>query len=403
MLDYEFLPDLVVPSSTKMILLVMDGLGGLPHPETGLTELETAHTPDLDSLARESLCGLVHPVAPGITPGSGPGHLALFGYDPLRYSIGRGVLAAIGSGVDLAPHDLAARVNFCTLEDGIIVDRRAGRISTEQNRRLCDKLKGIDLGVVEARIYPEKEHRAALVFRGPDLSEEVTDTDPQRNGLAPLPCKASAGAGAGAGNTAELVNSYLDKASEILAGETPANMIITRGFSKLPRLPSLYELHGIRALGIANYPMYRAVAQLVGMEVPDVGDSFSDKVDLLERSWGRSDYFFLHYKHTDSAGEDGDFRGKVKYIEEVEAQIPRIRALQPDVLAVTGDHSTPALLKSHSWHPCPVLLNSRWERHDDVQSFGERACIHGGLGIFNAVQLMPMMLANALRLKKFGA
>jgi 2,3-bisphosphoglycerate-independent phosphoglycerate mutase len=403
MMDYGFLCDLVAPSSTKMVLLVMDGLGGLPHPETGLSELETARTPHLDSLARASICGLVHPVAPGITPGSGPGHLALFGYDPFRYGIGRGVLAAIGSGVDLAPDDLAARVNFCTIKDDVIADRRAGRISTEENSRLCAKLKGIVLGEVKASIYPEKEHRAALVFSGLDLSEEVTDTDPQRSGLAPLPCKAKPGAGAGARKTAELVNSYLDKASEILAAESPANMIITRGFSKLPLLPDFNELHGVKAMGIANYPMYRAVAKLVGMEVPEVGDPFSQKVALLERNWERYDYFFIHYKHTDSAGEDGDFRAKVEYIEEVEAEIPSIRALQPDVLAVTGDHSTPALLKSHSWHPCPILLHSSWERYDEVESFGESACARGGLGIFRAIELMPMMLANALRLKKFGA
>jgi 2,3-bisphosphoglycerate-independent phosphoglycerate mutase len=402
-LDYAILSGLVAPSDTKMVLLVMDGLGGLPDPETGLTELETAHTPNLDRLASESICGLVHPVAPGITPGSGPGHLALFGYDPLRYGIGRGVLAAIGSGVGLAPDDLAARVNFCTIEDGIVVDRRAGRISSEENRRLCEKLGDIDLGEVDAAIYPEKEHRAALVFRGPGLSEKVTDTDPQRNGQAPLNCKPLPGAGDDAHKTAELVNTYLDRAAEILAEESPANMIITRGFSKLPRIPHFKELHGVRALGIANYPMYRAVAELVGMEVPEVGDKFSQKVDLLERNWDGYDYFFIHYKHTDSSGEDGDFKGKVGHIEEVEAQIPRVRELRPDVLAVTGDHSTPALLASHSWHPCPIILHSRWERKDDVASFGERACAHGGLGVFHAIEVMPMMLANALRLKKFGA
>lgn len=403
MADYGFLSELVAPSTTKMVLLVMDGLGGLPHPETGMTELESARTPNLDSLARASICGLVHPVAPGITPGSGPGHLALFGYDPLRYGIGRGVLAAIGSGVDLAPDDLAARVNFCTVKDGVITDRRAGRISSEENGRLCEKLKGIELGEARVAIYPEKEHRAALVFTGRDLSAEVTDTDPQRSGLAPLPCEAKPGAGAKARKTAELVNSYLEKASEILADESPANMIITRGFSKLPDLPDFKELHGVKALGIANYPMYRAVAKLVGMEVPEVGDPFAQKVALLEGKWEEYDYFFIHYKHSDSAGEDGDFQAKVSCIQEVEAEIPRIRALQPDVFAVTGDHSTPALLASHSWHPCPVLLHSQWERHDEVESFGERACARGGLGIFHAVELMPMMLANALRLKKFGA
>lgn len=403
MSDMEFLSKLITASTSRMVILVMDGLGGLPQPDTGLTELETARTPNLDSLARESMCGLIHSIGPGITPGSGPAHLALFGYDPVRYEVGRGVLSALGVGIDLGTNDLASRVNFCTVENGVITDRRAGRISTEENARLCEKLAGITIAGVEAVIKPEKEHRAALVFRGTGLSDLITDTDPQRTGLAPLRCRALPGGGEDAARTAATVNDYLDKAAEVLARERPANMIITRGFAKHPNLPKITELYSIRAGAVATYPMYRAVARLVGMEIIDTGPSLPDQLDALQGAWEGYDYFFIHYKHTDSRGEDGDFDAKVACIEEVDAQIPRLVKLNPDVLAVTGDHSTPALLKGHSWHPSPLLLRSRWERRDDVDSFGESACARGGLGIFPAVQLMPLMLANAQRLNKFGA
>jgi len=402
-MDIDLLSTLVTASDTRMVLLVIDGLGGLPHPETGLTELETATTPNLDSLARDSICGLIHPVGPGITPGSGPGHLALFGYDPLGCEVGRGVLSALGVGIKLSPEDLAARVNFCTVEGGRVVDRRAGRISTEENERLCQKLGNISLDGVKVTVRTEKEHRAALVFHGSGLSDRITDTDPQRDGLPLEPCRAEEGAGAEAEITAELVNSYLEKAAEVLADEHPANMIITRGFSKLPDLPKITDLYRIRAGAIATYPMYRAVARLVGMKLVDTGGTFTEEIDALRNSWEEFDYFFVHYKYTDSRGEDGDFDAKVKCIEEVDVEIPRILELDPDVLVVTGDHSTPALLKMHSWHPSPLLLRSRWERKDPVEVFGEGACARGGLGIFQARHLMGLMLANALRLNKYGA
>jgi 2,3-bisphosphoglycerate-independent phosphoglycerate mutase len=386
--DMEILSRLSTATSSKMMLLVMDGLGGLPHPGTGLTELETARTPNLDAVAGDAICGLVHAIAPGITPGSGPAHLALFGYDPIRYDVGRGVLSALGVGIDLGPEDLAARVNFCTMEDGVITDRRAGRISTEENSRLCEKLAGINIEGVRASIKPEKEHRAALVLHGTGLSDDITDTDPQRDGSAPLPCRAFPETGVEAERT---------------AAEHPANFIITRGFAKLPSMPKIPELYGISAGAVATYPMYRAVARLVGMEPADTGPTLSDEIDALSAFWDMHDYFFLHYKYTDSRGEDGNFDAKVECIEEVDAHIPSILELDPDVLVITGDHSTPALLKSHSWHPSPLLLRSRWERRDDVDVFGETACAHGGLGIFYATDVMPLMLANAQRLKKFGA
>jgi len=400
----NFLSDLAIELDTKMVLIVMDGLGGLPHPDTGLTELETAHTPNLDAIARESACGLTIPIALGITPGSGPAHLALFGYGPVEFSIGRGALAATGAGIELGPDDVAARVNFCTVEAGRVVDRRAGRIATEVNARLCEKLNAMALpGGLTARIVPEKDYRAALVFSGPGLSDKLADTDPQRVGLEPLECRPLPGAGPEAASTAETVNEYVREAARVLADEQPANMILLRGFSKLPHLPRVTELYRMRATGIASYPMYRALARLVGMNVIEAADPFEEKVEALAGAWSDSDYFYVHHKPTDSSGEDGDFERKVKAIEEVDAGMPGVLALEPDVLVVTGDHSTPAIMKSHSWHPLPLVLRSRWERTDAVQSFGETACAAGALGIFPARDLMALMLANAGRLEKFGA
>jgi 2,3-bisphosphoglycerate-independent phosphoglycerate mutase len=401
--DMALISELATAATTKMVLLVMDGLGGLPHPDSGLTELEAARTPNLDALARESACGLMHSISRGVTPGSGPAHMSLFGYDPVRFEVGRGVLSALGVGMELGPDDLAARVNFCTVEGGVITDRRAGRISTETNTLLCEKLSGIRQQGVVVEIRPEKEHRAALVFHGEGLSELVTDTDPQRTGLAPLRCEAIPEGGEAAERTAALVNAYLDKAAEALAGEHPANMILTRGFAKLPDIPHITDLYSMRAGAVATYPMYRAVAKLVGMDIIETGATFSDQIDALHGAWEGYDFFFVHYKYTDSRGEDADYDAKVTCIEEVDGIIPRLLGLKPDVLAVTGDHSTPAILGGHSWHPSPLLLRSHWERCDGVEAFGETACLRGALGIFPATDLMPLMLANAQRLNKFGA
>lgn len=403
MVDMAFLSELTTHSDAKMVLFVIDGLGGIPNPDTGLTELETADAPNMDKLARHGICGLIYPVGIGITPGSGPGHLALFGYDPVLHEVGRGVLSAMGVGIDLGPEDIAARVNFCTVEDGVITDRRAGRISTEENARLCAKIGNITLGRVEAEIKPEKEHRAALVFHGLHLSDQVTDTDPQRVGEPPLKCELLPRGGPEAKRTATIINEYIDKVAEILADEHPANMIITRGFAKHPNLPKMTELYSLKAAGIATYPMYRAVARLVGMDLIDTGPTFADEIDALRGVWDKYDFFFLHYKATDSRGEDGDFDAKVEAIQDIDAEIPRLMKLKPDVLAITGDHSTPAVLKMHSWHPSPLLFLSKWERQDKVEMFGETACARGALGRFYGVDLMALMLANAMKLDKFGA
>lgn len=401
-MDFEIIRELVEPADTKIVLMVLDGLGGLPSERGGATELEAAETPVLDRLATDGICGLHQPVAPGITPGSGPSHLALFGYDPLRYDVGRGVLSALGIDFDLKRNDVAARGNFCTLDDqGRVVDRRAGRIPTEMNRDLCERLREIELPGVELFVETVKEYRLLLVLRGEGLSGELADTDPQETGEQPLhpePLSAEAE------KTAGLVTEFLDQARRILTDHHPANMVLLRGFSKPPEWPSFEQVFGLRAAAIAAYPMYRGVAKLVGMDVLAGGPSVEEELQTLETHWDDYDYFFLHVKPTDSAGEDGDFGRKVQLIEEVDAQIPRLLKLEPDVLVVTGDHSTPSLLKYHSWHPVPVLLWSKYCRADSVNRFGERACMGGGLGPrIPAVDLMPLAMANALRLQKFGA
>lgn len=400
--DQAVISSLAIPSDTKIVLLVLDGLGGVPLQPGGMTELETANTPHLDALARDGICGLHDPIGPGITPGSGPSHLALFGYDPLQHQIGRGVLEALGIGFDLQAGDMAARGNFCTVDDaGLITDRRAGRISTEKSTELVGSLRSIELPDVQTFVEPVKEYRFVLVLRSENLTGPLTETDPQRLGIAPLPVKALRPE---AEHTAAEFNQWIAQARAILADHSPANMVTLRGLDKNPGLPSMKEVYGLRAAAIAAYPMYRGAARLVGMDVLPTGESVEEEMESLKTHWASYDFFFVHVKKIDSAGEDGDFDRKVSLIEQVDKVIgPTIQQLQPDVVVVTGDHSTPALLRSHSWHPVPVLLYSRHCRSDEVQHFSERECARGALGRFPATEIMPLALANALRLTKFGA
>lgn len=398
----SLMKELASQAETKIIMVVLDGLGGLPLSPEGPTELEAAQTPNLDRLAARSEVGLSTPIAPGITPGSGPGHLSLFGYDPLAYQIGRGVLEALGIGFELSPHDVAARGNFCSVdpETGVITDRRAGRIPTEKCVELVDKLREIRLPGVEVFVEPVKDYRFVLVLRGEDLADGLTETDPQKVGVPPLPVEATR---AEARATAELFNQWLARAREILAGERPANSANLRGLAQDPGLPKFPEVYGLRSGAVATYPMYRGVARLVGMEVLPTGESVADEIKTVAGHWEDFDFFFFHVKKTDSAGEDGNFELKVKLIEEFDALVPDLLALKPDVLFITGDHSTPAKWKNHSWHPLPVLFWSEYIRPDAVQSFGERACAAGGLGHLRHTDLMPLALAQAGRLVKFGA
>lgn len=399
--ELEWIHELAQPANTKILMLILDGLGGLPLTANGLTELEAAHTPNMDKLAREGICGLSEPVGAGITPGSGPGHLALFGYDPLKYVIGRGVLEALGIGFPLEKDDVAARGNFCTLDaEGRITDRRAGRIPTEKCRELVEILRQIRLPGVEVFVEPVQDYRFVLVLRGEGLSPHLSETDPQRLGVPPLPVHALSEE---ARSTADLVNRWVAEARKLLADQHPANGLTLRGFAKDPALPSMGEIYGLRCAAIATYPMYRGLAKLVGMDILKTGETVEDEVETLKANWAKYDFFYLHVKKTDSAGEDGDFDRKREIIEHVDTLVPEMMALNPDVVIVSGDHSTPALLKSHSWHPVPTILWSRYCRADDVDVFGERACARGALGVFPAKNIMRLAMANALRLTKYGA
>ena len=389
------------PNDSKIVLLVADGLGGLPLAPGGRTELETARTPNLDTCLREGICGLSIPVLPGITPGSGPGHLGLFGYDPLEYRIGRGILEALGINFQVGPRDVAIRGNFCTVDDqGVLTDRRAGRPATERCVEMCRKLAKIKVPGAEVFVEPVREHRLVVVFRGDNLGDKVNDTDPQQTGHKPLVAR---GEDPASENTARIANQFLAEAARVLRGEAPTNMVTLRGFARYPRIDTFQDVYGLRPAALAVYPMYKGLARLVGMDVLDAGATLADQMETLRRVWKDYDFFFLHFKYTDSTGEDGNFAAKVEMIERLDAEVPKVLALDPAVLIVTGDHSTPSKLRSHSWHPVPVLLWSQNCRPDGMVEFGESFCLRGGLGQIQAMYLLPLAMAHAGRLGKYGA
>jgi 2,3-bisphosphoglycerate-independent phosphoglycerate mutase len=392
--------ELAFTTDSKIVLLVCDGLGGLP--VGGRTELEAAKHPNLDEVARLGTCGVTDPVFMGITPGSGPAHLGLFGYDPVQYQLGRGIMEALGSEVEVGRNDVVARGNFATLKAGMVVDRRAGRLPTADNERLCARLntnlprqEG-----VEVALTPGKEHRFVARFRAEGLSDALSDADPQKDGNPRLQAAALKPE---AGRTAVIVNRFLDELTVFLKNEPAANTVLLRGFSKFPSIPHMADLYKLRPAAVANYPMYKGLAKLLGMDVLSVGAETADLFDALEREYANHDFFYVHYKKTDAAGEDGNFDKKVAAIEEVDRFIPRLLALKPDVLVVTSDHSTPALLHGHSWHPNPFVLVSPNAQPDDVSALTEADCARGALGRFRSIYAMPLMLANALKLKKYGA
>jgi len=396
----ELAKELTVQTDSKIVLLVIDGLGGLP--VRGKTELETAETNNLDRLALRGTCGLTDPVLMGVTPGSGPAHLGLFGYDPLRHQLGRGILEALGSDVEVKEGDLVARGNFATLRNGLITDRRAGRIPTGEGERLCGLLNAAFAGRTDPEITltAGKEHRFVVRFRTAGLADALTDADPQKDGKPPIP---TAPLAPEAAKAAAVVNAFLNDVIRILKAETVANAVLLRGFSVQPSIPSLPDLYKLRPAGIANYPMYKGLAKLLGMTTYKVGTETADLFAALEAHYAEHDFFYIHYKKTDAAGEDGAFSAKVRAIEEIDSFIPRIEALKPDVLVVTADHSTPALMHGHSWHPNPFLLVSPTALPDGTGVFTERECGGGLLGRFPSVNAMPLMLAHAGKLKKYGA
>jgi 2,3-bisphosphoglycerate-independent phosphoglycerate mutase len=400
MIDFPHINDICQSTPSKVLMLVVDGLGGVPHPESRLSELETARTTNLDRLASRSACGLTTPVLPGITPGSGPGHLSLFGYDPAKYLIGRGVLEALGIDVAMQEGDVAARGNFCTVDGaGNLVDRRAGRIRSEESTPLCLQLDQIEVPGLEVRIFPVQDYRFVALFRGQGLNELVTETDPQVVGVPPRRVEAL---DPEAKKTAAAANALVDGARELLSGREKANMVLLRGFSHPPKLPDFGQTYRLNPAAIAAYPMYRGLAEVVGMKVIPTGSTFQESIETLASHFQEHDFFYLHYKPADAAGEDGDFDAKVRALEALDGYIPTLLDLKPDVFVVAGDHATPSIQAGHSWHPVPLLIHSRLTLGEGVGAFHERAFATGSLGRIPATQMMFLALAHAGKLAKFG-
>lgn len=404
-MDIQILKTLINKNDSKIIYLIMDGLGGLAREAGGKTELETAKTPVFDKMAQKGVLAALDPIGQGMTPGSGPAHLSLFGYDPIENNVGRGILSALGVDFPITGRDVAARLNFCTIDNnGNVTDRRAGRIATEINEKLCarlmDEIKLSD--GIEFFLQTESEHRALLVIRGDGLGGNINDTDSQKTGVPPLEAK---GEDKDSEKTAKYVNEFLEKAREVLKNEHPANFILARGFAKHEPMQTMEERYGIRCAAIAQYPMYRGLARLVGMDVLPKPEDFDAMFNQLKENYDKYDFFFIHFKKTDSYGEDGNFDAKVKVIETVDTWTQKLDTLKPDVIMVTGDHSTPAVMKSHSWHPVPALLfaNNGLVRADDQQEFGETSCARGGLGRMPMNNMILEVLAVAGRIQKFGA
>ncbi len=402
MVPFDVLKSLTTKTDSKILFLILDGLGGIQDPTTGKTEMESANIPNLNKLVSESACGLSIPVAHGITPGSGPGHLSLFGYDPFQYNVGRGVLEALGVNFPLKTGDVAFRINMATVDaNGVLTDRRAGRIPTEQSKEICKELdEKIEIPGIEIFVNAVKEHRGAVVFRGKNLAGNIADTDPQKEGLKPKPAVALDEASK---NTAELANRFVEKAAEIMKEKSPANYLMLRGASGYHGFPQMSDVYKLTPAAIATYPMYKGIVRLLGMEVVDTGDTFDGEIKALHDNYDDFDFFYFHVKKTDAKGEDGNFPAKIEALEEVDKRLPEILDLHFDAIVVTGDHSTPAMMKSHSWHSLPVLVKGKYCRPDSVTHFNETECARGGLGVIQAVDIMPIVLANAGKLLKYGA
>jgi 2,3-bisphosphoglycerate-independent phosphoglycerate mutase len=399
--------ELTLKTNAKLVLLVLDGLGDLATREQGnATPLDAAATPNLDALAKDSAQGRMIPVAPGITPGSGPGHLGLFGYDPLEFQVGRGVIEALGLGLELRAGDVAARANFCTVDEkGIVTDRRAGRIDTSVCEELCallsEKVKKI--GDTQVIIKPGKGHRFVVLFRGKGLEGPLTDADPHREGLAVPKVQPLNPKSAKAKKAAKLVADFYKAALPVISKKKPANGFLLRGIAHQPHIPTFHARYSLRPGCIAVYPMYKGLAQLVGMAKLEGPQTIAEQFERYLAEYDNYDYFFIHFKYTDMYGEDGNFDAKRKAIEEVDAALPILLRKKPDVLAVTGDHSTPCPIKGHSWHPQPVLLHSAVSGSDKLDRFTETEANKGSLGVFDAKHLIRLMQANAKMFDKFGA
>jgi len=397
----QFIHELISPNNSKIVLLVMDGVGDITNEEA-LTPLMKASTPNLDKLAQLSDLGQTVPVIQGVTPGSGPGHLGLFGYDPIKYQIGRGILEALGEDIEVRELDVVARGNFATIDGNIVVDRRAGRPATEESAKVVEILNSNIKEIEDVKItfYPGKEHRFVLKLTGEGLHDNIEDADPQKEGK---PIKYTSPLSTEAEKTARIVNKLLDRIKEVLKDQPRMNFALVRGFSKYPKLPQFPEVYKLKAGAIAVYPMYKGLAKLVGMTIIPTGQTIEDEIETLKKEWNNYDFFFVHVKKTDSYGEDGKFDEKVHVIENVDKVIPEILALNPDVLVITGDHSTPCPMKGHSFHPVPAMFYAKFTRKGLSKAFNEFECARGTIGNIHATDVMNLILGYSGRLEKFGA
>ena len=399
----RMIEDIILANDNKIIFLILDGLGDIPTPAFGYqTPLEAARKPNIDDLAQKrGVLGRIIPVDIGVTPGSGPGHLSLFGYDPVTSEIGRGVLEVLGLDMDLQDGDLAARANFCTIREGLVTDRRAGRIPTEETERLCALIteKVPEVEGVRIIIKPGKSHRFALILRGKGLSGKLSDADPHKDNKPFVYAMAKAKE---ADFAAQVVNTFMRKVLDLLKGEKVANGALLRGFSEKPDVTPFSTKYRMKALAIATYPMYRGIAKVLGMDVKHEPKDYDESLKILKDNYNDYQFFFFHMKETDLAGEDGNFPEKVRAIENADKIVPELMGLNPQVLVITGDHSTPCLFKGHSWHPVPLML-ATGTGESDVKAFHEKNCILGSIGTIYSKQLMSLALAHAMKLDKYGA
>ncbi|MEE8518438.1 MAG: 2,3-bisphosphoglycerate-independent phosphoglycerate mutase [Dehalococcoidia bacterium] len=401
MIDFPYLSELVQPTDSKIVMLIVDGLGGTPDPLYGRTELEAARVPNLDHIASQSAGGLATLVSPGVTPGSVPGHLALFGYDPLKYTVGSGAAEALGNGLDIKAGDVVARGNFATLDkQGLVEDRRAGRMDTDAARELADKIGKLKITGVQTAIGGPDGYRFALRLRGTGLDPRVSPSDPLETGVAPFDIRALDKAAA---KTAKAAAQFVQKANEALKDASPANAVLLRGWEGPPKLPSFAESYGVKPVGIAAHPTYRGIARMLGMDVPETGPDFTSQMETLRSCWDDYTFFYVHYKGPGVAANDGDFQAKKHAVERLDEIIPDLLALVPDVLVVTGDHSSPSGMQRHSWHPVPFILRSKWTPAAGIHRFSEIELRGGSLGMFEAKQAMMLALAHAGKLRQFGA
>lgn len=404
----------------KVIFVICDGLADRPIPELGgLTPLEAAPTPHLDKLAYEAECGMMHTLGRGKTPGSDTAHLTLFGYDIATSYSGRGPIEVAGLGMELKHGDVALRGNMGTVIDGMITDRRAGRIRVVTP--VCEALDGMEIDGVTFIVKPGTAHRAGVIIRGEGLSDAIIDADPHVPDV-PIRTVTPTDDTPEAKKTADVLNKFLARAHEVLkdhqfnkdriaAGDLPANYLLVRGAGQYKQVESFEKRYGLSACCIAGGGLYKGIGAFLGMDILEVPGAtalpdtdIEAKFKLAVDSLKKYDFVFVHVKAADSLGEDGDHAGKRDFIARIDQAVPVLAGRPDDTLLVwTADHTTPCEMKAHSADPVPIMYHGGAVRTDRVESFGERACGEGGLGFISGLDLMPQVMNLLGKLHLVGA